>query len=294
MKICTSNIYLILFIAVILCMVSCKNRPHNEEIDLLNSKVDSLEKENNNKDTQINDMMSFVGVLADGLDSIARQEDMLFAGSQGREGTGIDREQLKKNLAAFENMLNQQKLRIAQLADSLKARGANLQKLTSLVNYLNQQLDDKNNVIRSLRADIDKKNVSIAQLQRRVSSLSESNTQLAQKVERQVEALNTQTEMINEGYVKIGTAKELKSQGILSGGFMKKKRVNVATLRQDKFMKVDIRVFTEIPINSSDPKVLTHMPPSSYRIVKNGKTSTLYVTDPTAFWSVSNYLIIQK
>ena len=278
---------LLLVVTVMLSgIISCKDSNPPEK-DFWVAKVDSLEKENNHKDTQINDMMSFVGVLADGLDSIARQEDMLFAGSQGREGTGIDREQLKRNLEAFENMLNQQKQRIAQLADSLRSRGANLEKLTSLVNYLNQQLDEKNNVIRSLRADIDKKNVNIAQLQRRVSSLSESNTQLTKKVERQVEALDTQTEIINEGYVKIGTAKELKAQGILTGGFLKKKRVNVSTLRQDKFMKVDIRV-------SSDPKILTHMPPSSYRIVKNGKTSTLYVTDPTTFWSVSNFLIIQK
>lgn len=285
---------LLLVVTVILSgIISCKDSNLPEK-DYWVAKVDSLEKENNHKDTQINDMMSFVSVLADGLDSIARQEDMLFAGSQGREGTGIDREQLKRNLEAFENMLNQQKQRIAQLADSLRSRGANLEKLTSLVNYLNKQLDEKNDVIRSLRADIDKKNVSIAQLQRRVSSLSESNTQLTKKVERQVEALDTQTEIINEGYVKIGTAKEHKAQGILTGGFLKKKRVNVSTLRHDKFMKVDIRVFTEIPINSPDPKVLTHMPPSSYRIVKNGKTSTLYVTDPTTFWSVSNFLIIQK
>lgn len=279
---------------VVLAFLSsaCKNRS-SQSVEQLTAKVDSLEMVNVNKTTQINDMMLFVGTLSDGLNQIALQEGMLLGGSQGREGTGIDREELKKNLKTFEELLIQQKQRIAQLSDSLRSRGTNLDKLTGLVNYLNKQLDEKNKVIQSLRADIEKKNVSISQLQGRINSLNESNSNLAQKVEKQTEALSIQTDKINEGYVKIGTAKELKAQGILSGGFLKKKQINVNTLQQEKFMKVDIRRFTEIPINSSSPKILSQMPASSYRIEKNGNTSTLYVTDPKSFWSVSNFLIIQ-
>ena len=59
------------------------------------------------------------------------------------------------------------------------------------------------------------------------------------------------------------------------------------------FTKVDIRTFTEVTINSGNPKILTQMPASSYRIEKGKGSSILYILDPTAFWSVSNYLIIQ-
>jgi len=255
--------------------------------------LDSLKQENAKKDGDIRDMMSFVGILADGLDSIAKQEDILFYTNKGKEGTVVDREQLKKNLEMFENTLANQKKRIAQLVDSLKARGQSLNKLTTLVTYLNQQLEEKDNMIKSLRSDLNNKNVNIAQLQKRVTSLTESNTMLTEKVERQVEALTLQSEIINEGYVKIGTKKQLSDLGIISGGFLKKTKVNYNAIQNGQFMRVDIRNFTEIPLQSSAPKILTQMPASSYRIEKKGKTSTLYITDPTAFWSVSNYLIIQ-
>ena len=280
------------FVIACLCYVSCSDN-NQQNVDLLNKQIDSLQRENARKDGDINDMMSFVGVLADGLDSIAKQEEILFYTNKGKEGIMVDRQQLKKNLEMFENTLANQKKRIAQLVDSLKARGKSLSKLTSLVTYLNQQLEEKNALIKSLRTDLDNKNVNIAQLQRRVSSLSEDNSRLSEKVEKQVKALTAQAEVINECYVKIGTKKQLTELGIISGGFLKKTKVNHNAIQKDKFMRVDIRTFTEIPIPSSDPKILTQMPASSYRIEKNKGTSTLYITDPTAFWSVSNYLIIQ-
>jgi DNA repair exonuclease SbcCD ATPase subunit len=260
----------------------------------LEERIDSLQKENNRKDKDINDMTTYVSLLADGLDSIAKQEDMLFYTNKGREGTIVDKDQLKKNLDMFEETLNRQKQRITQLADSLKARGENLTKLSQLVTYLNKQIDEKNSVINKLREDLQNKNVNISQLQRQVTALTEDNAQLSQKVETQVKALNTQTEIINEGYVKIGTKKALSDLGIISGGFLKKKKVNPNAIQQGQFMHVDIRYFKEIPLNSGDPKILTQMPISSYKITKVEKNkSVLYILDPTSFWSISNYLIIQ-
>ena len=138
------------------------------------------------------------------------------------------------------------------------------------------------------------KNVNLTQLQKKVTALTEDNTQLSQRVEAQVQALKTQTEIINEGFVKIGTKKTLSDLGIITGGFLKKKKVNPNAIQQGQFMRVDIRYFKEIPLNSGNPKILTQMPTSSYRITQTGKNqSVLSILDPTAFWSVSNYLIVQ-
>ena len=148
--------------------------------------------------------------------------------------------------------------------------------------------------IQKLRSELQKKNVNISQLQKKVTALTEDNTQLNQRVETQVQALNAQTEMMNEGFVKIGTKKALSDLGIISGGFLKKKKINLNAIQQDQFMRVDIRYFKEIPLNSGNPKVLTQMPASSYTITKTSKNqSVLSIIDPTAFWSISNYLIIQ-
>ena len=280
-----------LFLFFSLFLVACSG---NKQGYSLEERIDSLQKENDRKDKDINDMTTYVSLLADGLDSIAKQEEILFYTNKGREGTIVDKEQLKKNLDMFEETLNQQRQRIAQLADSLKARGEKLSNLSRLVTYLNQQLDEKNAVINDLRSELQHKNVNISQLQKKVTALTEDNTQLSQRVETQVLALNAQTEIINEGFVKFGTKKELTDLGIISGGFLKKKKVNLNAIQQDQFMRVDIRYFKEIPLNSGDPKILTQIPASSYRITKTGKNqSILSILDPTAFWSISNYLIIQ-
>lgn len=280
-----------LFFAV-LALSSCAG--NKTDVAKMEEIIDSLQKENARKDQDMNDMTSFVSTLADGLDSIARHEEMLFYSNKGKEGTITDKNQLKKNLDMFEQLLNQQKQRISQMADSLKSRGARLSKLSNLVTYLNQQLDEKNDLIKNLRSELDNKNVNISQLQKRVSSLTEDNNQLSRKVEAQVQALTVQNEMINEGYVKIGTKKQLMDLGIVTGGFLKKKRVNPNAIQQGQFMRVDIRSLKELPLKSDDVKILTQMPSSSYKIVKTGKNqSILYILDPTAFWSISNYLIIQ-
>ena len=279
-----------LFLFLVLFLVACSG---NKQYSL-EERIDSLQKENARKDRDINDMTTYVSLLADGLDSIAKQEDMLFYTNKGREGTIVDKEQLRKNLDMFEETLNLQRQRIAQLADSLKARGEKLSNLSRLVTFLNQQLDEKNAVINDLRSELQNKNVNISQLQKKVTALTEDNTQLNQRVETQVQALKVQTEIINEGFIKIGTKKALTDLGIITGGFLKKKKVNLNAIKQDQFMRVDIRYFKEIPLNSGDPKILTQMPASSYRITKTSKNqSVLYILDPTAFWSISNYLIVQ-
>lgn len=270
---------------------SCTN--NSREKSELMSQIDSLKIENQKKEKDINEMMSYVNVLADGLDSIAKQEDILFNSNKGREGVVINREQLKKNLDVFENIINQQKQRISQLADSLKAKGENLNKLQVLVDYLNHQLEEKDNVIKSLRADLENNKVNIANLQRKVRSLSDSNTELTSKVESQSTALAAQAEMINECYVKIGNKKTLSAMGIITSGLLKKTKINPNAINQSQFTKVDIRYFTEVPLQSSKPVILTQMPSSSYKIEKTGKNSSiLYIVDPTAFWSLSNYLVI--
>ena len=170
-----SFIFLTSFILIFVSLgiISCKEGK-NPEIDRLQQKVDSLSQENVRKDDDINDMKSFVSVLADGLDSIAVHEEVLFYTNKGREGTVIDREQLKKNLEMFGNMLSDQKQRIAHLTEALKERGDSVSKLAILVNLLNKQIDEKDKYIRSLRVELEKKNVNIAQLQKRVLTLKES------------------------------------------------------------------------------------------------------------------------
>ena len=268
---------------------SCTNGNKSE----MAKKIDSLEQVNASYQKDMNELNAFITALADGLDSIALHEEILFS-NKGKEGIYVNREQLMENLEVFEDMLIQQKQRIKQMDDSLKSEGIKTGKLNTLVSHLIQQLDAKNNEIQNLKEGLGKGKLTISQLQGKVSSLSKNNIELSNKVEKQKEDLAVQDEMLNEGYVKIGTKKELKDLGLIIGGFIKPKKVNYSNLSKNNFICVDIRTFREITINSKSPKILTQMPASTYKFIKGDKGVTiLQILDPTAFWSVSRYLIIQ-
>ena len=74
---------------------------------------------------------------------------------------------------------------------------------------------------------------------------------------------------------------------------MRKSKLDISTIDKIRFKTIDIRVTTEISLNSGNPKILTQMPDDSYSIEKKGKTSTLRIINPDKFWSISKYLIIQ-
>ncbi len=288
-----SKLLMALLLATGLWFTGCSNGDQQQQIDQLTHQLDSMKQENDKKDGDIDEMNQYVSILADGLDSIARQEQMLFYTNKGVEGTIIDRNQLKKNLDTFQILLSNQKQQIAQLSATLRTRGDSISKLYTLVNYLNAQLEEKDEQIQALRAELDSKDIDIDHLRQRVSMLTDANSRLHMTVERQADVVSKQDKLLNEAYVKIGTKKELSELGLTTGGFLKKTKLNPEAIQQNQFIKVDIRKYTEININSSNPKILTQMPASSYRIEKGKKSSVLYILDPAAFWSVSNYLVIQ-
>ena len=175
----------VLLIIALITISSCVDGNKGKENEL-KARVDSLEKVNASQKKELGEMNSFLNALSDGLDSIAIHEEILLTNNKGKEGIYVDRNQLKQNLEMFENMLVRQKQRISSLVDSLKSKGANMEKLNKLVIHLNHQLDEKNATIQALKADLEMKKVNIEQLRNKVSDLTETNTKLNDKVKTQV------------------------------------------------------------------------------------------------------------
>lgn len=96
--------------------------------------------------------------------------------------------------------------------------------------------------------------------------------------------------MLNNGYVLIGSKDDLRRKGILKNGRV----ISDAALDRSKFFQVDIRKWHEISFRAKKPRILTNMPASSYSLTTSGDGNfTLSITDPSDFWRISNYLIIQ-
>lgn len=288
----TRNHFQFIFLLFTTIFFSCN--VNNSKETIMQAQIDSLEAANAEQAKQMKDISDFMNIVSEGLDSIAAQEEQLTGNGKGMEGRKMTKEELRANLNAFAALLERQRNRIAQLEDSLQNKGESFGNLRNIITYLNQQLEEKNQTIAALQASLNNKNVDIQRLDKQVKKLTASNEKLTEEVNKQGEALVTQSEVINECYVKIGTKKELQQAGVLSGGgLLSKKKLDVSNFQRAGFMKVDIRSYVEVDIPSKKIQILTSMPSSSYTITSNGNSSRLTITNPTLFWSVSNYLVIQ-
>lgn len=285
---------IIMPLLMLVLVFSCKN----EKVDMQQfvAERDSILQDNRSKTQQLDELNGVLSTIAIGLDSIAVQENILFNGS-GRDGVRLDKPEIAARLNGMADILARQRAKIQALQDSLANRktSQSVEHLQRVVEFLNQQLAEKDQVIKSLRADLNNSKKDITQLRASLSDMKKRAFKAENKTQVLTTALSKQDDVINECYVRIGTKKQLSAAGLLKGGFLQKKKVNYEDVDKSKFNAVDIRKFREITLKSNNPKILTPQPSNrSFHFEESGDGScTLVITNPTLFWSVSNFLIIQ-
>ena len=281
------RIYLLCFtLLAIIAFTSCNNKTEK-----LQQEVDSLQTTLQQRNQDYSNLENFVSVVSDGLNAINIQENTIFRTDP--EKPTPSREQMKQSLVQLKETLQQQRDRIEQLEKEVATGNADAAKLKTIITALKQQITQKDAQISDLMAQLEQSKLSVEQLTSRIGALTQQTSEQATRIAQQEEVMQAQDQILNEGYIKMGTKKELKEAGLLSGGFLKKSKVDYSNINLNMFQKIDIREVTSITIPSKSPKILTNVPVSSYNLRQEGQNTILVISDPTAFWSVSNFLIIQ-
>ena len=265
---------------------SCGNKTEK-----LQQEADSLKSALQQRNQDYSNLQNFVSVISESLNAINAQENTIIRTDP--EKTLPDREQMKQSLVQLKETLQQQRDRIEQLEKEVSTGNADATKLKTIIEALKQQMVQKDEQISNLMAQLEKSNLTTVQLSQRIGKLTQQTSEQADRIAQQEEVMQAQDQILNEGYIKMGTKKELKEAGLLSGGFLKKTKVNYSNINFDLFQKIDIREVTNITIPSKSPKILTNIPAGSYTLQQEGQSTILVISDPTSFWSVSNFLIIQ-
>ena len=256
----------------------------------MKEQLDSLQTAYEQRNADYNELNEYLGVIATGLDSIALQEGQIL---KSDESPTLNREQIKKNLDAYKQTLDSQRQRIAALEKKLQTNQNYSTHLKSIIASLEQQLAQKDEEITNLRKLVDDKNMDIDQLKQNVSTLQQRNDMQAGLIVSQQETILSQDATMHTAYIKLGTKKELKELGLLTGGFLKKSKVDFSKIDKSLFKSVDIRKTEKIEIPAKEAKVLTPQPEDSYRIEKVYKNSVLSIIKPDKFWGVSDFVIIE-
>ncbi len=267
-----------------LLLTACQQQPVVPQAE-----YDRIVAERDSQAVEMQQMSSLINAVNSSIDQISQQEGMLFINSE--DGKPVSKKEMVERLKAFQTLISEQRYHIDSLQNLVTSNKHNILELKKVISALQTQLAEKQLHIADLEEELKTKNTNIRELQNKVEVVA---VQLEEKKEDYSfleEVASTQDAIINEGYFIIASKKELKDLGLISGVF--KKKANYANIDKSHFTRIDIREFSEIRIES-EPKLITEKPESSYTITENADDSyTLRITDPTAFWAASSFLIIQ-
>lgn len=227
-----------------------------------------------------------------------KKENILYL-DESPDGVKLNSKQLSEQIDEFEQLVESQREKMRRLEEQIQGNTSEIARLTSVISFMQKQLDEKDEEIARMRQEIADKNKRIRALNQAVTVMSDSihglysrNQELGETILNQQDALQAQDAMLNVGYYLVGTKKELNAMGITSALSSK---LYFSESNMERFTKVDIREFEELSVPGRITLQSTH-PASSYTVEYNKyqKVSVLRISDPTLFWSVSSFLIIQK
>lgn len=260
---------------------------------------------------EIGDMMGEISAIIDSINADENEITILTA-----EGSKHSKEQVIAKLKHIQQLMDAKKQRIAELEAQLEKRiGENktlsrdYENMKNIVAQLRKDVEGKERQIANLQAELATANDYAAVLVRENTQLAQSNSNLRTSMESQErtiakqeqviasqeQGLRQQDEALNTVYYCIDTKANLVAAGIASksGLFKRKTKANTEAYASGAFKSGNKLTLKSFNIPASKCKILSGQPESSYTITKNGGSCTLSITDPTAFWRASQYLVVQ-
>ena len=257
----------------------------------LKAENDSLLMELNQRNAELDDMMGTFNEVQEGFRKINAAESRVdLQRGTITENSASAKQQIASDIEFISKQMEENKAQIAKLQAQLKNSSYNSAKLKKAVAALTAELNAKQQRIEELQTELASKNIRIQELDAAVSDLSAAKETLVAENEAKAKTVAEQDKSLNAAWFVFGTKSELKAQKILQSGDVLKS----ADFNKDYFTQIDIRTTKEIKLYSKRAELLTTHPAGSYELVKDDKGQlTLKITNPTEFWSISRYLVIQ-
>ncbi len=278
---------LALLVCIAALFASCGGSAKKE----LQQQNDSLRLALSAHNEELDDIMGTFNMIQDGFRQINEAEGRvdLQRGTVG-ENSLDSRQQITSDMEFIMRQMEENRQQIEKLQGQLKKSTANTSQLKKAVESLTKELAAKQQRIEELQAELAQKNIRIQELDTAVSGLTADKEALESDNEQKAKALKAQDAAMNAAWFVFGTKSELKDQKILSRGDV----LRDADFNKNYFTQIDIRTTTEIALYSKRAELLTTHPAGSYEFVKDNKDQlTLKILNPSEFWSVSRYLVIQ-
>lgn len=279
---------IIIALLILPFFVACNQK----EIKQLKEQNQELTNTANQKEVAINDFVATLNSIEENLDIIKEKEKIVLVNSENPDRS--QKQKISSTLSSINNILEQNRLKIAELDKKLKNSWYKNSKLRKLTTRMKTDIAKKEadiiilkEQIAALDIKVEGLTTNVANLNTTVDSLSTENTERAKLIEEKTNNLNT-------AYYVIGSTSELKSKNIITkkGGIIGIGSATVLNENFDskEFKQIDTREIALIPIEGEKVELITTHPLSSFKFEK-GKG--LSIIDAEQFWKSSKYLVVK-
>lgn len=255
---------------------------------------DSLMQVISQRDAELDEIMNTVNEINDGFRLINEAQGRVTTEVANGEGENLS-SQVKENIVFIQQTLQNNKEQIEKLKSRLKGSSLQNTKLKETIDQLTAQMEEKSLQIEALQAELAAKDATIAEQTEQIENLSTNVKELTTSNEEKAKVVANQDKQLNTAWFVFGTKSELKEQNIIKQDFLSKKEVlKDGNFNKNYFTEIDIRTQKEIKLYSKSATLLSSHPAGSYTLAKDAKGQyVLKINNPTSFWSVSRYLVIQ-
>lgn len=257
---------------------------------------DSLQVQKQVLDSNYNQTLAILNDVETGFSAINQNERELQVNMKGVENLSSKREMIVSQMKAIKESMDKNKAKIEELRRLAGKRGVENKKLTETIIRLQAELDQKATQIQSLQAELEQKNIKIGELTTTVNQQSQNIAQQQSTINQQQTTIKGQDTDLNTVWYYVATFKQLKETKVLTNtGLFQSRKLMAADFDKSAFTKADLRTLTSIPTDSRNIKILSSHPQDSYTLDKGTDNKiTIKITNPSRFWSVSKYLVVQK
>ena len=279
---------ILILVACALSLGACDMTTSGQQ-DAAQQERDSLQRIINEKDMELDDILSTFNEVQEGIRRINEAEGRVTIAETGPESAST-KEVIRDNMDFIKQALQQNRDMIAQLQEKLKNSSIKNSKMQKTIENLQAQIDAQATRIQELEASLAEKDALIESQGEAIAGLSNDVASLTEENKAKTEKVQQQDKELNSAWFVFGTKNELKEQKILDKGDVLKS----GDFNKNYFTKIDIRYDKDIKFYSKSAQLLSNHPSGTYQLTKDKQGQyELHITDPQKFWSVSKYLVVQ-
>jgi DNA repair exonuclease SbcCD ATPase subunit len=270
--------------------VAC-NQKELKQLREQNQQLTSLAKQ---KDSTINDFIESLNAIEENLEIIKEKETIISVNSENPNKS--QKQKIASDLTSINNLLEQNREKIADLEKKLNNSWFQNSKLRKLTDRLKTQLEVKETEIVALNDKVAKLNIEVESLNGQVTELNGTVLALNTENENKSKEIANKTEALNTAYYVCGTNKELQEKNVITkdGGFIGigKTAVLNEDFKESEFKKIDITKITTIPVKGKKISLVTSHPTGSYKVEGTDVVEGITILNPAEFWKSSKYLVV--